>query len=281
MGLEGKGYVLFLGLLVVVMLGLLPVDAASQTAGLEDLRQVELGDWTVVFKADPFTDVLKFVMAMGVDEFHVDCDSDLSPRARVLVMGFPPLGVVGDDSSVDVYYRIGREPAQTGTWRATTGKRSSISVPDSLIKDVLLAERLVIRVDIGGEEHIEQREWNNGGGIYKLISTCLEGTSLQDLQDLTVAAAGEQRRAAPWQIDGTGNSVFDKPSEVKHIRVEGFFPSVISNFMVHCGGELVINEIIGTSKPIQRYSGVHVMENCGTIEITNSSGVEWSFTEVR
>jgi len=81
---------------------------------------------------------------------------------------------------------------------------------------------------------------------------------------------------------GSGNNVFDVPRHVVRIRIIGSYPASSSNFVVRYNGSLVVNELVGTYWNMPRYEGVHlVATGGGTMAITNSSGVAWSFEEVR
>ena len=46
--------------------------------------------------------------------------------------------------------------------------------------------------------------------------------------------------------EGIGNTVFDKPFAVERVRVKAFYPGHAENFIVYCGGDLLINELLGT-----------------------------------
>ena len=83
-----------------------------------------------------------------------------------------------------------------------------------------------------------------------------------------------------WTRAGTGNDVFAKPSFVRTVRVTGNYGALISNFIVWCDNQLVVNELLGTSRSTQ-YTGTHATPNCSQIRIENSNGVNWTITEVR
>ena len=85
----------------------------------------------------------------------------------------------------------------------------------------------------------------------------------------------------PWSHSGAGNTVFDKPTSAARVRVTGEYAGRGQNFIVDCGGRLMINTIIGTSRSPSGYSGIHNMGHCGEVEIVSSGGVQWSFTEVQ
>lgn len=74
--------------------------------------------------------------------------------------------------------------------------------------------------------------------------------------------------------------VFDMPTTVSRIRITGTYPGSSSNFMVDIDGRSVVNEIIGTSEVPPSSDGIYLTGG-GVVAITNSSGVAWTFTEVR
>jgi hypothetical protein len=51
-----------------------------------------------------------------------------------------------------------------------------------------------------------------------------------------------------------------------------------SNFIVRIGGRLVVNEIL---RETRFYTGIHLTNGGGVVEITNSNFIRWTFTEVR
>jgi hypothetical protein len=52
-----------------------------------------------------------------------------------------------------------------------------------------------------------------------------------------------------------------------------------SNFIVRVGGSLEVNEIL-RDMPNRTDNGTHLVSG-GTVEITNSSGITWTFTQLR
>jgi len=88
-------------------------------------------------------------------------------------------------------------------------------------------------------------------------------------------------QAAPlFSASGQGNTVFDMPTYVRRLQIRGVWNGTgTSNFIVRIGSNLVVNEIL-RDMPNQTYQGVHSTTG-GTTEITNSSAISWTFTEVR
>lgn len=87
-------------------------------------------------------------------------------------------------------------------------------------------------------------------------------------------------RAEPWTMSGRGNTVFDMPTYVSRVRIRGQYAGFSSNFIVRVGGRLTVNELLGSGWSSQIYEGTHLTSG-GVVEITNSSDVVWTFTEVR
>ena len=83
-----------------------------------------------------------------------------------------------------------------------------------------------------------------------------------------------------WSKTGQGDNVFDMPTYVSRVRIIGTYTGSSSNFIVKVGGKLLVNELLGTYWGQTRYDGT-LLTTGGVAEITNSSGVSWSFEEVR
>ena len=91
-------------------------------------------------------------------------------------------------------------------------------------------------------------------------------------------------RSAPWSRSGIGNNVFDAPSYVNRVRIQGEVDSDdSSNFIVRCDGRLIVNGILGNRWGSTTYDGTHSVSSCSgkEFEITHAAGVSWTFTEVR
>ena len=99
---------------------------------------------------------------------------------------------------------------------------------------------------------------------------------------LLLAGCESLTESEPWSISGLGNDVIDRPGSVERVRVTGSYPGEYQNFIIHCGTDLVVNEILGSRSESTQYAGTHLLERgCNPIEVTNSTGVAWSLTEVR
>jgi hypothetical protein len=80
---------------------------------------------------------------------------------------------------------------------------------------------------------------------------------------------------------GSGDNVFDMPTTVARVKITGDYPGRSTNFIVKIGGRLVVNELLGTAWPDGPHFEGTYLTSGGVVEITNSSGVAWTFTEIR
>jgi hypothetical protein len=83
-----------------------------------------------------------------------------------------------------------------------------------------------------------------------------------------------------FTASGTGDNVFTIPSYVTRIKVTGDYSGFSSNFIVHVAGHGLVNELIGTGWGTTHFEGTYLTTG-GVTEILSSSGVRWTFTEVR
>ncbi len=86
-----------------------------------------------------------------------------------------------------------------------------------------------------------------------------------------------------WSNNGTGDMVFDMPRDVARVRVTGTYTGYTSNFVVWIDKPrtLLVNELLGTGWGKTVYDGTLLTGGGGTVSIESSSGVVWTFTEVR
>jgi hypothetical protein len=87
-------------------------------------------------------------------------------------------------------------------------------------------------------------------------------------------------RPPTFTRSGSGDNVFDMPTYVSRVRITANYDRYSSNFVVYIGGRLVVNELIGTGWGTTAFNGTYTTSG-GVTEIKLSSGVAWSFTEVR
>jgi len=86
--------------------------------------------------------------------------------------------------------------------------------------------------------------------------------------------------APPFSVSGVGDNVFDMPTCVARVHVVGRFNGFSSNFIVHVNDRLLVNELLGTFWSQTVYDAV-LLTTGGVTSITGSSGVQWTFTEVK
>lgn len=94
-------------------------------------------------------------------------------------------------------------------------------------------------------------------------------------------------RVAPtFTKSGSGDTVFDLPDYVTRVTITGSFPAAsgsCGNFIVWNTTHLIVNEIMGSCDNAtsgRSYTGTHAT-GPGEVRIEQSTGVAWTFTEVR
>ena len=78
-----------------------------------------------------------------------------------------------------------------------------------------------------------------------------------------------------------GNAVFDILPPERHIRIQAQYTKKSSPFVVSIlNDRVLVNELLGTSHNKTTFEDTFVLSEA-TVVIEKSSGVAWSFTEVR
>lgn len=84
--------------------------------------------------------------------------------------------------------------------------------------------------------------------------------------------------APPFVRSGSGNNVFDMPTYVSRVRIQGRWNGQgLSNFVVFINGRLIVNEIL---RQTITFDGTFATTG-GVTEIVDSTSIAWTFTEVR
>jgi hypothetical protein len=85
-----------------------------------------------------------------------------------------------------------------------------------------------------------------------------------------------------WGASGTGANVFSMPTYIRRVKIDGAYGGFCENFIVRIAGRTVVNEILGNcSVGVGRdFTGTYATTG-GQVEVTNSTGVLWTFTDVR
>ena len=111
------------------------------------------------------------------------------------------------------------------------------------------------------------------------LSARVEGIPSSDMNISAVRGTKLITVRSIWSKSGVGDSVFDMPTYVSRVRVIGTYTGYSSNFIVDVAGRLFVNELLGTGWGTTTYDGT-LLTSGGVVEITHSSGVSWSFTQV-
>lgn len=117
------------------------------------------------------------------------------------------------------------------------------------------------------------------GSCSGTVSVTSDATSGGNTLPVTATAVNPPRPV--FSRTGAGDSVFDMPVDVARVRIIGIYNGNSSNFIVRIGGRLIVNELIGDAWGSRRYDGILLTGGGGVTAITNSSGVNWSFEEIR
>jgi hypothetical protein len=83
---------------------------------------------------------------------------------------------------------------------------------------------------------------------------------------------------------GVGDNVFTIPAYVTKVRVDASYQGSCQNFIVNGNNRLLINVIIGSCSVADTrspFSGTYAITGATQIAITSSTGIAWTFTEVR
>ena len=99
------------------------------------------------------------------------------------------------------------------------------------------------------------------------------------------------RTTEPWSTSGIGNAVFQMPLYVTRVHIVGVYTGVAASFVVHVGHCAIVEDLLGTGGLRTRSEGTYLVipagnppprtDADGTVEILDSPGVSWSFTEDR
>jgi hypothetical protein len=118
-------------------------------------------------------------------------------------------------------------------------------------------------------------------GVLVLLPACGSGSSSPTAVAPPTTTTTTTVPRPLFTAAGSGDTVFDMPTTVARVRITGDYPGRSTNFIVKIGGRLIVNELLGTSWPDgPHFEGTYTTTG-GVTEITNSTGVAWTFTEVR
>ena len=165
-----------------------------------------------------------------------------------------------DQMTATVTMSDGSTKAATGTWGSDN--TSVATVNQSGLVTAVSSGAATIYIDLVDSQSARIEGFSSSD----MNITAVRGTKLITVQKI-------------WSKSGVGDSVFDMPTYVSRVRVIGTYTGYSSNFIVDVAGRLFVNELLGTGWGTTRYDGT-LLTSGGVVEITHSSGVSWSFTQV-
>lgn len=97
----------------------------------------------------------------------------------------------------------------------------------------------------------------------------------------TSSGSGGTSSTALFEKSGTGDTVFRLPTNVSVVQISARYTGSSSWFDVRVAGDRKVLVLLGTSKDSTTYDGRVTVTPGSLVEITDSSGVVWTFREVR
>jgi uncharacterized protein YjdB len=177
--------------------------------------------------------------------------------------------------------------SKTLTVKALTVKNVDVTSPDSEIV-VGQTEQMTATVTMSdGSTKAGTGTWSSGNTYVATVdqsSGVVNGIGAGVVDVIFTNTGGKQGRKTltvrnVWSMSGVGDDVFDMPTYVSRVKITGTYTGYSSNFIVHIGGDHIVNELLGTDWGQTYFSGTYITTG-GVVEILYSSGVSWSFTEV-
>ena len=133
-------------------------------------------------------------------------------------------------------------------------------------------------------------------GAYALTGLAVSGMTVNASASFYTAASKGVTLTSSQSVDfqlapiplftasGIGDSVFDMPTTVARVRITATPTTSCQNFVVRIGGRAsIINVILGTCSVADAPSldSTYLTGGGGVVSITISTGIRWTFTEVR
>ncbi len=160
----------------------------------------------------------------------------------------------------------GTTRAGVGTWGSDATAQATVNAASGLVTGVS-----------AGLAHIY---FNDTSNIAANTQGSKDTMNVQGPKDTSVVQGSKLIEVRVlWSAKGAGDNVFDMPKTVTRVKITGTYTGYSSNFIVHIGGNYVVNELLGTGWGQTYFSGTYATTG-GTVEILYSSGVAWTFTEV-
>lgn len=181
-------------------------------------------------------------------------------------------------------------PTDTGFSRSGTGD-TSFALPANVeivrIQGVFNGNSSNFIVRIGSDLVVNEIVGSSAtpqshDGTYVVVpgSTVTISNSNGVTWSINSASAQSPSNIGSFSKAGSGDQVFELPARSARYRIVATYAGSSSNFIVYVAGSLQINSIIGTGQVPAVFEGIFSFSASGRVEITNSSGVSWSITEL-
>ncbi len=117
-----------------------------------------------------------------------------------------------------------------------------------------------------------------GGGCDSKAGTPLLGSQCSAASD-AVNPVAPIPGPALFSLSGVGPSVIALP-DIDTVTITATSPGN-ENLFVYYGGDLIVNEIVGATSRLPRYTGTFLVKPRTTLIIQGGGGVEWTVTGQR
>lgn len=134
----------------------------------------------------------------------------------------------------------------------------------------------------GGTTTITLRFTPTGAGFWSHVLTVV-GDQTAGGAAINVSGVGVNNTPL-FTRSGLGDQVFDMPLSVARVRVQAAPTTSCQNFIVRIGGRAsIINVILGTCSvaDARTLDSTYLTGGGGVVQITSSTGIQWTFTEIR
>lgn len=198
-----------------------------------------------------------------------------TPTRIISLSGNLSFGDVDINTSQERTFTIGNSGNQTLTYTALrvvggTGSTGWAATP------------LTASIPPGGSQTVTVRFSPTLAQSYGGVLT-VDGNQTSGNNGINISGSGVNNTPI-WTQSGTGDAVFDMPTSVVRVRIQGTPTTSCQNFIVRIGGRAsTVNVILGTCSVADAPSldSTYLTGGGGVVQITSSTGIRWTFTEIR